>query len=57
MDTSQNTSAEGAAVGAAVGAISVWLIETLGSVDVPTLIEGSILIVATYLVARLLPPR
>ncbi len=57
LELSNSTSAEGAAIGAAIGAILVYVAELATATDIPSALEGSILVVATYLVARLLPPR
>jgi len=53
----ENTSATGAAVGAALGAIVVYFAELATKTDIPTSLEGAIVVVAVYLVARFLPPR
>lgn len=53
----ENTSSEGAAAGAAIGLILAWVAEVALSMDVPVVIEGAIVVVATYILARLLPPR
>lgn len=53
----ENTTATGAAVGAAIGSIAVYFAELLTKADVPAPIEGSIVVVAVYLVARFLPAR
>lgn len=55
MNTSQNTTVVGASLGAATGGIVVYLIEVLSKTDVPTAIEGMIVVVATALVALLYP--
>ena len=57
MNLGNNTSAEGAAFGAALGAIIVYLAELLSRVDIPAAVEGSIVVVVVYAVARLLPTR
>ncbi len=54
---SENTTATGAAVGAAVGAIVVYFAELATKTDIPAPIEGSVLVVCVYLVARFLPAR
>ncbi len=57
MDNGPNTSAEGAAVGAALGALLAWVAEVALAMDVPVVIEGAIVVVATYILARFIPPR
>lgn len=52
-----NTTVQGAAFGAAVAAILVYLIEVLANTDIPSAIEGSVLVVVTGLVAYLIPPN
>ncbi len=55
MNTSQNTTVVGAALGAAVGTIVVYLAELLATVDVPSAVEGAIVVVCTALVALVYP--
>ena len=57
MKLTDSTSAEGAAFGTALGSIVVYLAELLSRVDIPSAVEGSIVVVVVYAVARLLPPR
>lgn len=45
--------ATGAGVGGAISTIGVYLIETLGGVDLPTAVEGATLILVTAGVAYL----
>jgi hypothetical protein len=51
-----NTSVVGAGLGAAVGTIVVYLAEVLATTDIPTAVEGAIVVVATSLVAYAVPP-
>lgn len=53
----ENTSATGAAVGAALGTIVVYVAEVATVTDIPAAVEGATVVVVTYLLARLLPPR
>lgn len=55
MHASQNTTVVGASLGAATGGIAVYLIEILSRTDIPSPIEGMIIVVATALVALLYP--
>lgn len=57
MQPSNQTTVTGAALGAAIGAILVWLIEVLSHVDIPSAVEGSILVVVTALVSLVYPPQ
>lgn len=52
-----NTSVLGAGFGAALGTILVYLAETLSRTDIPSAVEGSIVVVVTGLVAYLIPPN
>jgi len=55
---SEATTATGAAFGAALAGVLVWFAEKLPFVgDIPPVIEGSMLVVVVYLVARFLPAR
>ena len=54
---SENTTATGAAVGAAIGSILVYFAELATKADIPATVEGSMVVVAVYLVARFLPAR
>jgi hypothetical protein len=54
---SENTTATGAAVGAAVGSIVVYFAELATRADIPAPVEGAVVVVCVYLVARFLPAR
>lgn len=41
-------SAAGAGLGAAVSTIGIYLIETLGNVDLPVAVDGAILVLVSY---------
>lgn len=57
MNTSTQTTVTGAALGAAVGCILVWLLETYaGSGDIPSTVEGAVVVVCTALIALVYPP-
>jgi uncharacterized membrane protein YeaQ/YmgE (transglycosylase-associated protein family) len=56
-DRSEVTTATGASVGAAVGAILAYVLEVTTATDLPAAIEGAVIVVCVYLVARFLPAR
>lgn len=55
MKTSQETTVVGAALGAAAGTIVVYLAEVLATTDIPSAVEGAIIVVCTALVALIYP--
>ncbi len=55
MQTSTTTSVTGAALGAAVGCVAVWILEAALTMDVPSTVEGALVVVATALVALIYP--
>lgn len=53
----ENTTATGAAVGAASAGVLIWLLEKVPWFgDIPSGVEGAILVIVVYLVSRVLPP-
>lgn len=57
VDMGENTRATNAALGCAVACILIWAGETFGHVDIPTAVEGAVVVVATYGTGYLTPPR
>lgn len=55
MNTSQQTTVTGAALGAAVGCVVVWIAETALTMDVPSTVEGALVVICTALVALIYP--
>ncbi len=55
MQPSTNTTVTGAMMGAATGGIVVYLAELFGKVDIPSPVEGMVLVLCTGLVALLYP--
>lgn len=55
MDTTTNTSVTGAALGASTGCVIAWIAETAMKMDIPSPVEGAIVVIATALVALVYP--
>ncbi len=57
MNVGTNTTVLGAGFGAALGAIIVYVIELAAGVDIPSPIEGAIVVVVTGILAYVVPPN
>jgi hypothetical protein len=55
MHPTNNTSVTGAALGAALGCIVVYVVELLATLDVPSGVEGAVVVVCTAIVASIFP--
>jgi hypothetical protein len=55
MNVNTNTSITGAMMGAAVGGLAVYLGELFGHVDIPSAVEGMLLVICTGLVSLVWP--
>ena len=55
MNTSTTTSITGAMLGSALGCVVAWTAETAMKMDIPSPVEGAIVVICTALVALFYP--